>query len=140
VSTTVPAFRIACERDDGADERVASSPDVCDVAVAKLTVTKCLADREHVDPDAPLLNGYVRPDVIHQLLLCDHLTWAVGKIGQNIQRPIPEGKHQTVAPKDPLANRKLERAEPQLPVNRGTMHVSAKKAYRRPANAAIVRA
>ena len=32
------------------------------MAVAKLTVTKCLADREHVDPDAPLLNGYVRPE------------------------------------------------------------------------------
>jgi hypothetical protein len=65
----------------------------------------------------PFLNGYVRPDVIHQLLLRDDLTWAIGKIGQNIQRPIPEGKHSTVAPQHPLANRKLKRAEPQLPVN-----------------------
>ena len=87
---------------------------------------KRLADGGHVDPEAPLLNGYVRPDVIDQLLLRDDLTWAVGKIGQNIQRPIPEGKHSTVAPEHPLANRKFERAEPQLPVNYGAMHVSAK--------------
>jgi hypothetical protein len=85
--------------------------------------------------------------MIDELLLCDHLTWAVGKIGQNIQRPIPEGKHLTVAPKHPLANRKFKRAESQLPVNYGAMHVSAKRwispapyAYRRSANAAIVRA
>jgi hypothetical protein len=32
----------------------------------------------------------------------------------------------TVAPKHPLANRKVKRAEPQLPVNYGAMHVSAK--------------
>jgi hypothetical protein len=31
----------------------------------------------------------------------------------------------TVAPEHPLANRKFERAEPQLPVNRGIRHVSA---------------
>jgi hypothetical protein len=61
--------------------------------------------------------------VIHQLLLRDDLTWAVGKIAQNIQRPVPEGKHSTVAPERPLANRKFKRAEPQLPVNYGAMHV-----------------
>src|SRR6266481_6092255 len=71
---SVPAFRTACERDDGADERVTPSPDVCDVSGAKLAVTKRLADRGHVDPDAPLLDGYIRPDVIDQLPLCDHLT------------------------------------------------------------------
>src|ERR1700722_8197449 len=54
-----PALRTDCERNDGADERVTSSLDVCDVAVAKLAVTKRLADREHVDPDAPLLHGDV---------------------------------------------------------------------------------
>src|SRR6266852_1433193 len=79
----VPALRIACERDNGADERVAPSLYVCDVAVAELAVTKCLADRGHVDPEAPLIDRYVRPDVIDQFLLCDHLTWAVGKIDQN---------------------------------------------------------
>src|SRR6202051_4759746 len=76
----VPALCTAGERDNGADERVAPSLDVCDVAVAKLAVTKCLADRGHVDPEAPLLDGYVRPDVIDELLLRDHLTRAVGKI------------------------------------------------------------
>src|SRR5260370_25437840 len=108
----VPFFRATGERDDGADERVAPPPDVCDVSVAELAVTKCLADCGHVDPEAPLLNGYVRPDAIDELLLRDYLTWAVGKIGQNIQRPIPEGKHSTVAPDHPLANRKFRRAEP----------------------------
>src|ERR1700692_970244 len=43
----VPAFRAAREGDNGADERVAPSLDVCDVAVAKLAVTKCFADRDH---------------------------------------------------------------------------------------------
>src|SRR6266849_8985060 len=122
-----PALRTACERDDGADERVAPPLDVCDVAVAKLAVTKCLADRGHVDSEAPLLHGYVRPDVIDELLLRDDLTWAVGKIGQNIQRPIPEGKHLAVTPEHPFANRKFERTEPQLPVNYGARHVSAKE-------------
>jgi hypothetical protein len=119
----VPAFRIACVRDHGADERVAPSLDVCDISVAKLAVTKRLADCGYVDPETPLLNGYVRPDVIDQPLLRDDLTWAVGEIGQDIQRPIPEGKHLTVAPEPPLANRKFERAEPQLPMNRAIRHV-----------------
>src|ERR1700692_3518059 len=57
----VPALRIACERDNVADERVATSLDVCDVSVAKLAVTKCLADRGDVDPEAPLLDGGVPP-------------------------------------------------------------------------------
>src|SRR6266436_10099504 len=82
----VPAFRTACERDDGADERVATCLDVCDVSVAKLAVTKRLADRGRVDPEAPLLNGYVRPDVIDELLLRDDLTRTLNKIVQNIQR------------------------------------------------------
>jgi hypothetical protein len=119
----VPAFRATSQRDDGADERIAPSLNVCDVSIAKLAVTERLADCGHVDPEAPLLNGYVRPDVIDELLLRDDLTWAIGKIGQNIQRPIPEGKYSTVAPEPPLANRKFKRAEPQLPVNYGAMHV-----------------
>jgi len=106
---SVPAFRATREGDNAADERIAPCLDVCDVAVAKLAVTKRLADYGHVDPEAPLLNGYVRPDVIHQLLLRDDLTWAVGKVDQNVQRPIAEGKHLTVAPEHPFANRKFER-------------------------------
>src|SRR6202048_1689512 len=108
---------------DGADERIAPSLDVCDVSIAKLAVTKRLADCGHVDPEAPLLNGYVRTDVIDELLLRYDLTGAVGKIGQDIQRPVPEGKHSTVAPEHPLANRKFKRAKPQLLVNYGAMHV-----------------
>src|SRR5258705_7919121 len=120
---SVPVFRATSQRDEGADERIAPSLDVCDVSIAELAVTKHLADCGHVDPKASLLNGYLRPDVIHQFLLRDDLAWAIGKIGQNIQRPIPEGKHSTLAPKRPLANRKFKRAEPQLPVNDGAMHV-----------------
>src|ERR1700750_1098065 len=78
-----PVFRATSWRDDGAEERVAPSLDVCDVSVAELAVTERLADFGHVDPGAPLLHGYVRPDVIDQLLLRDDLTWAAGKIGQN---------------------------------------------------------
>ena len=122
--------------------------DVCDVAIAKLAVTKLPARRGHVAAEAPFLNGYIRPDVVHQLPLRDDLTWTVGKIGQNIQRPIPEGKRPAVAQEYPLADRKFKRAEPQLPVNYGAMHACqpnvgispARHAYRRSANAAIVRA
>jgi hypothetical protein len=108
------ALHIACERDDGANERVTPPLDVSDVAVAKLAITKCLADRGHVDPDAHLLHGLVRPDVIDKHLFCDNLTWAIGKIYQNIQGPTAEGKRLIVAPEYPLANGKFERAEPQL--------------------------
>jgi hypothetical protein len=123
IGTIAPAALAIFKSDDRADERIAPSLDVCDVSIAKLAVTKRLADGGHVDPEAPFLNGYVRPDVIHQLLLRDDLTWAVGKIGQNIQRPIPKGKQSTVAPEHPLANRKFKRAESQLPVNDGAIHV-----------------
>ena len=123
----IPARRAASEMLDGADERVTPSLDVCDVAIAKLAVTKRLADRGHVDPNAPFLDRYVRPDVPDELLLCDHLTRTLCEIDQNIQRPTAEGKHLTFAPEHPFANRKFERAETQLPVNCATRHVSAKK-------------
>jgi hypothetical protein len=45
---------------------------------------------------------------------------------QNVQRPIPEGKHPTVALEHPLTNREFERAESQLPMNCDASHVSAK--------------
>src|ERR1700754_3535598 len=41
---------------------------------------------------------------------------------QDIQHPTAEEKHQTVAPEHPLANRKFERAESQLPMNSGARH------------------
>src|SRR6201999_4301018 len=80
----VPAFPAVSEGDNGADERVAPTLDVCDVAIAKLAVTKRLADRRHVDPDAPFLDGHVRPDVIDKLLLCDHLTRTLDEIDQEV--------------------------------------------------------
>ena len=146
MSTTVPAFRTACERDDGADERVTSSLDVCDVAVAKLAVTKRLADRGHVDSEAPLLDPYVRPDAIDQLLLCDHLTRTLGKADQDVEGPAAKGQRLTLTPKHPLAARKLKRTKLQVPVNRGAMHVSpkttdsAQPVCRRSVDATIVRA
>jgi hypothetical protein len=122
IGIIAPAALAIFKSDDGADEQVAPPLDVSDVSVAKLAVAKRLADGGNVDSKAPFLNGYVRPDVIHQFQLRDDLTWAVGKISQNIQRPIPERKHATVAPEHPLANRKFKRAEPQLPVNDGAIH------------------
>ena len=50
----------------------------------------------------------------------------LAKINQNIERPAAKGERYAIAPKDPLANRKFERAEPQFPINRGVRHVSAK--------------
>src|SRR3984957_17257716 len=120
------ALRIASERDDSADERVAPPLDVCDVAVAKLAVAERLADCGHVDPEASLLHGDVRPDVIHQFLLCDHLTWTLGKVDQDVEGPAAKGQRLTLTPKHPLAARKLKRTKLQGPVNRGAMHVSPK--------------
>src|SRR3984893_506932 len=107
----------ACERDHGADERIAPSLDVCDVAIAKLAVTKCLADRGHVDPEASLLHGHVRPNVIDEVLLCDHLTRTLGKVDQDVERPAAKGQHHTLAPKRPLPARKLEGAKLQISLN-----------------------
>ena len=101
----VPALRAVGEGDNGADERVAPSLDVCDVSVAELAVTKCLADRGDVDSEAPLLDGYVRPDVINEFLLCDDLTRTLGKIDQDVERPAAKGKYDTVAPQHPLRSK-----------------------------------
>jgi hypothetical protein len=123
IRTITPAAFAILRPDNGSDERVALSLDVSDVSITELAVAKRLADCDHVDPEGSLHNGYAGPDVIHQLVFRDDFTWAVGKIGQNIQCPIPERKHPTVAPEHPLANRKFERAEPQLPVNCVAVHV-----------------
>jgi hypothetical protein len=69
-----PAVLAIFKSVNGADERIAPSLDVCDVSIAKLAVTKRLADCGHLDPEVPFLNGYIRPDVVHQLLLPDDLT------------------------------------------------------------------
>src|ERR1700733_12493616 len=111
------ALRTAGGRDHGADERIAPPLDVCDVAAAKLAVTKRLAARGGVDSQASLLHGYAWPNAIDEFLLCDHLTRAVGKIDQDIQRPTAEGKHLPVAPECPLPARKLEGAKLQVSMN-----------------------
>jgi hypothetical protein len=77
-----------------------------------------------MDAQTSLPYGNARPDVIDELLLRDDLTRAVGKIDQNINRPIPEGNQLPVAPEHSLANRKFERVKPQLPMNYGA-HLSA---------------
>jgi hypothetical protein len=77
--------------DDGAHERIAPSLNVRDVSITRLAVTKRLADRGYVDPEAPFLDVYARPDMLHQFVLRDDLTWVIGKIDQDIQRPISEG-------------------------------------------------
>jgi hypothetical protein len=107
----LPAVLAIFKSDDRANEGIAPSLDVGDVAVAKLAVAKRLADCGDVDTEGALLHGDIGPDVIHEFLLRDDLTGAVGKIGQNIQRSIAEGKHLTVAPEHPLANRKFEGAK-----------------------------
>src|SRR5260221_7284438 len=110
----VAAFRATCVGGNVADERVTPSLDVCDVSVADLAVTECLADRGDVDPDAPLLDGHVRPDVIDQFLLGNHLTRAPGKIDQNVQGPAAKGQHLAVTPQHPFLARKLKGPKLQI--------------------------
>jgi len=122
------------------------------LAVAELAVTKCLADRGDVDPEAPLLDGYVRPRLVGVLAPALRITLSRGrpsKIDQHIQCPTAEGKHgDRRAPEHPSRQSKVRRAESQHPVNypRQDMlsgqitDLPAPYAYRRSANAAIVRA
>src|SRR5882757_3216313 len=64
--------------------------------------------------------------MIDQLLLRDDLTWAVGKVDQDVEGPAAKGQHHTVAPKHPLPARKLEGAKLQIflnvIVNHGSWH------------------
>src|ERR1700688_1850636 len=107
---SVRAFRATSEGDNDTDERVAPSLDVCDVSVAKLAVTKRLADCGHVDSEAPFLNDYVRPDVIDELLLRDELTWALGEINQDVESPTTKGQAHTLAAQQPFAYPQVEGA------------------------------
>jgi hypothetical protein len=102
-----------------------------------LAVTKCLADRGHVDPDTSVLDRYVRPDVIDQFLLCDHLTWTLGKVDQDVQGPAAKGQRHTLAPQQPFANRQFERAKLQISVKTSTMILNADLVPRRPATKLI---
>src|SRR5260370_11898870 len=118
----VPALRTACHRYHGADERLSPSLNICDVSFAKLTAPTLLAYPAHLQSNPPFLNDYVRPDVIDELLLRDELTWALGKINQDVESPPAKGQHHTLAPQQPFANRKFERAELQLSISSRVRH------------------
>ena len=81
------------EIEDGRDERVASSLDICDASVAKLAILECLADSAHVHPEGTLLHGGVRPNIIDEFFLSDDLAGTLGEVDQNVQRPAAEGKY-----------------------------------------------
>jgi hypothetical protein len=56
-----------------------------------LAILERFADGGHVNPEADLLHGDVRPDMIDELLLSDDLAWTFGEIDQNIERPTAKG-------------------------------------------------
>jgi hypothetical protein len=60
--------------------------------------------------------------VIDELLLRDDLTRALGKINQDVESPAAKGQHYTLAPQQPFANRKFERAEFQLSISDRARH------------------
>ena len=91
-------FRAVFETNDRSYERVASSFYVGDISVAELAIPEHLADGGHVDPEAALLDGDVRPDMINELVLSDDLAWTFGEIDQNIERPTAKRKRDTVTP------------------------------------------
>jgi hypothetical protein len=91
-------FRAVFETNDRSYERVASSSDVGDISVAALAIPERFADGGHVDPEAALFHGDVRPDMINELFLSDDLAWTFGEIDQNIERPTTKEKRDTVAP------------------------------------------
>jgi hypothetical protein len=62
--------------------------------------------------------------VIHEFLLCDHLTRTLGKVDQDVERPAAKGQYRTVAPKHPLPARKLEGAKLQISMNIADSHGS----------------
>jgi hypothetical protein len=79
------------------DKRIPSALDIHDIAVAKLAVTKCLADCGHVDPEASLRDGYVRPNVINELVFRYDLARTLDEIDQNIERSPAQRKCEPVA-------------------------------------------
>jgi hypothetical protein len=104
------------------DKRIAPALDVRDVPVSEFAVPKRFSDRGNVDAEAPFIDHHIRPDVINELFLCHDLAGTLSKIDQNVERPAAKGKDDTIALKDPLAARKLERAKLQLSVNAIACH------------------
>ena len=84
--------------DDGTDEGVASSMDVCDVSVAELTIPEWLAGGGYVDPERPFFYENVRPHVLNELALCDDRAGTIGEIDQDIERPAAERNHAIPEP------------------------------------------
>src|SRR6266702_1046401 len=117
-----PLFRAVFETSDRFNERVASSFNTCYIAVAELAILERFADGGHVNPEAALLYGNVRPDRIDELLLSDDLAWTFGEIEQNIERPAAKGKRDTVTPQHPLATQKLKRTKSQRSMNTTARH------------------
>jgi hypothetical protein len=76
-----------------------------------LAVPKRLSDRSNVYAEASLLDDYIRPSVINELLFGYDLAGAPDETDQNIERMPAERKHEPVAPEASLAARKLERAK-----------------------------
>jgi hypothetical protein len=60
--------------------------------------------------------------VIDELLLRDELTWALGKIIQDVESPAAKVQRHTLAPQQPFANRKFERAKLQLSISSKAGH------------------
>jgi hypothetical protein len=108
----------------GADKRIAPALDVRDVPVSEFAVPKRFSDRRNVDAEASLLDDDVRPDVINELFLRYDLAGTLSEIDQDIERPAAKGKDDTIALKDPLAARKLERTKLQFSLNAIACHGS----------------
>jgi hypothetical protein len=81
------------ETDDDANERIAPSIDVCDVAVAELAIPKHLADGGHVNPEDPFFYEDIRPDVFNEFLLGYDLAGTIDETDQDIQGSAAERKH-----------------------------------------------
>jgi hypothetical protein len=73
-----------------------------------------LADRGHVDPEASLRDGYVRPNVINEFVFRYDLAGTLDGKDQNIERPAAERKREPVATQlSPIA-REFKGTELQL--------------------------
>jgi hypothetical protein len=108
--------------DHGSDKRIAPALYIRDVPVSEFAVSKRLSDRGDVHAEASLLDDDIRPDVINELFLRQHLAGTFSEIDQNIEGPASKWKHDTIALKDSLAARKLERAKLQFSVNAIACH------------------
>src|ERR1700757_1816093 len=90
-------LQLQSDRDSRADEGIASSHDIRDISVTKLTLPERLANGRHVDPQAGLFNGCARPRSMHEFFAGYDLARTLREIDQDIERSSPEGKHHSVA-------------------------------------------